>query len=429
MRSRVFYGWWVVLVAGIGTFLGPAPIVYYTFGVFINPLSQEFQWSRSELSFAYSTAVLGLTVGTLLIGRLVDHLGARRVIVSSTLIFGLGLISFYSLSPNLWHLYAIYLVLGSASAGNSLVPYFRVISQWFDKKRGLAMGLTMLGIGLGAFVMPSLANTLITELGWRNTYVIFGGVVLAVSIPVIVLFFKETPQQMGLLPDGERMARAETPKQGSQYQGMTGREAWHTGTFWILAMAFFLVSASGLGCVVHLVPILTDRGFSTQSAAFATSLFGWALLLGRVGTGYLLDRIFGPYVAFCFFSAAALGIFLLWSGVEGGLAFIAAFLVGLGVGSEGDVMPYMLGRYFGLRAFGEIYGYALASFNLGVLVGPLLMGVGFDSTGSYRLVLGVFLLATLTSAGLMLRLGPYRKWESARESAQATLVSSSQESP
>lgn len=131
----------------------------------------------------------------------------------------------------------------------------------------------------------------------------------------------------------------------------------------------------------------------------------------------MLDRFFASSVAVCFFCATTLGVSLLWSGAAGALAFVAAVLVGLGQGAELDLIPYLVSRYFGLRAFGEIYGSAFAVFTLGGVVGPLLMGMGFDSTGSYRLALGVFAMATLTAAGLMTRLGPYRMWQPVAEAA------------
>jgi MFS family permease len=144
----------------------------------------------------------------------------------------------------------------------------------------------------------------------------------------------------------------------------------------------------------------------------------WRILIGGIIAGYLLDRFFASYVTTSFFTGTALGILFLWSGVVGGLAFVAAFLIGLGMGAAGQMIPYLVSRYFGLRSFGEIYSYALISFSLGGVVGPLLMGVSFDSTGSYRLGLGVFLLTTFIAGGLMMRLGPYQIWQP--EVVQAT---------
>ena len=172
--------------------------------------------------------------------------------------------------------------------------------------------------------------------------------------------------------------------------------------------AFFLIGASVHGCVVHLAPMLTDRGITAERAALASSLLGGALLIGRVASGYLLDRFFAPRVAMLFFGGAALGIGLLWSGAARGPAYVGAFLVGLGMGAEVDIIAYLTSRYFGLRAFGEIYGYAFASYVLAGALGPWLMGLSFDRSGSYRIILASFLVATSVAATMMLRLGPYR---------------------
>jgi MFS family permease len=190
-----------------------------------------------------------------------------------------------------------------------------------------------------------------------------------------------------------------------------------------MGSAFFLISVGFHGSIIHLVPLLTDLGFSAQSAALVASLAGVSSLIGKVGIGYLLDRCFAPYVAACFFCGFALGLFLLWSGMAGGVVLMAVVLVGLGLGAELDVMPYVVSRYFGLRAFGEIYSYTFALFTLGGVVGPPLMGAGFDATGSYRLVLGTFVMAALTAAGLMTRLGPYRSREAGAEPVIAASVS------
>jgi MFS family permease len=409
--GTIFHGWWIVLVAGVGLSLNYGPIIAATFGVFLKPLSQEFGWSRTGISLAFSLANLVMSGALPLIGRLVDRLGARKVILPSVLIFGLGVMSFYFLSAHLWHFYAIYLLLGGVISG-TLSAYSKVVSRWFDQKRGLALGLAMAGMGVGAFIMPPLAQALITTVGWRQAYVFLGLLVMGITMPVVGLFLKETPQRMGLWPDGAMVAPAAgVAKRDGQEPGLSGREAWHTSAFWLMVGAFFLQSVGFHGYYIHLVPLLTDHGVSAQSAAMVMSLGAVGGMLGRVGGGYLLDRFFAPYVAVCFFCGSALGIFLLWSGAGGGLAFVAAFLGGLGVGAEFDIIAYMVSRYFGLRAFGEIYGYVFAAFTLGGVIGPPLMGIGFDSTGSYSPVLGGFVVTTLMAVGLMTQLGPYRVWE------------------
>ena len=408
--NSFLYGWWIVFVAAVGLSMGYGPIVTFTFGIFFKLLNQEFGWSRGDISQAFSISLFVMSLVFPFVGRLVDRFGARKVIIPSILLFGLGLMSLSLLSANIWQLYAVYILLGLVGGGTAPVPYSNVLSHWFDKRRGLALGVAMVGLGLGAFVMPSLAQMLIVSQGWRQAYIVFGLMVMVITIPIVGLFFKETPEMVGLRPDGD-VINPNQPNGSEQKIGLSAQEARQTHTFWILVGAFFLMSASVHGCLIHLVPLLTDRGISPQLAAGATSLFGAALLFGRVGAGYLLDHFFASSVALCFFCGTALGLLLLWSGVTGTAAFIAAFLVGLGMGAEGDIIAYLIGRYFGLRAFGEIYGYAFGAFTLGGVSGPLLMGRGFDATGSYSLGLGVFVVVTLIAAGLMTRLGPYREWE------------------
>lgn len=417
--ARLFHGWWIVFVAGVGLFMGYGPIITFTFGVFLKPLTEEFGWSRGQISLAFSLSLLVMSFMLPMVGRLVDRFGARKVIAPSILFFGLGLMSLSLLSANVWHLYAVYIVLGVIGGGTAPIPYSNVISHWFDKKRGLALGVAMVGLGLGAFIMPSLAQILIASHGWRQAYIFIGLMVMVIAIPVVSLFLKETPQLLGQQPDGEIPLSA-TGHNARQILGLSSYEARQTSTFWILVGAFFLMSASVHGCLIHLVPLLTDRGISPQLAAMATSLFGGALLAGRVGAGYLLDHFFASAIAVAFFCATTVGLILLWGGASGAVAFAAAFLVGLGMGAEGDLMAYLIGRYFGLRAFGELYGYAFGAFGLGGVIGPLLMGKAFDSTGSYNLGLSVFVVASIIAVGLMTRLGPYRTWEATAEAAPAT---------
>jgi MFS family permease len=161
-------------------------------------------------------------------------------------------------------------------------------------------------------------------------------------------------------------------------------------------------------CLTHIAAIVADRGAPAQAAAFATSLFGGGLLIGRAGTGYLLDRFFGPRVAAGIFSCAAVGIILLRIASSQELAFAASFLVGLGLGAELDIMAYLTTRYFGIRSFGAIYGFLFGGFLLAGGSGAYLMDAAFDSTGSYALALTLFSIATLTGAAVMMRLGPYR---------------------
>jgi len=414
-RPRIFYGWVIVFTAGIGLLLGYAPVFVYSFSVFIKSLAQDFHTSRTSISFAFTLANIMQSVGAPLIGRLVDRFGAHKVIVPSTVIFGLVIISFKYFSTSLWQLYAFFIVIGLIGTGTAPVPYGIVVSRWFDRRRGLALGLMMMGLSSGAILMPPIAQRLIVLFGWRTAYAIVGFVVLAISVPVVGIFLKDSPEKMGLQPDGEPDLNTGSIERKNE-QGVTWSVARREPTFWFLASAFFLLGASVHACVIHLVPMLTDRGISVERAAFASSLLGVALLIGRVFTGYFLDRFFGPYVAMLLFSGVAVGISLFLTGAGGSLPLLAVFLVGLGMGAEADIIAYLTSRYFGLRSFGEIYGYLFATFTLAGALGPVLMGVGFDHLGSYRAPLLFFLAATIVATALLSRLGPYIYRPTRRES-------------
>jgi MFS family permease len=402
---RIFYGWWIVLTSAVGLFWG-VPLTVYSFSVFLRPIMQEFHVGRAAVSLAFTVKVFFAALCAPLTGWLLDRYGARKVILPLTALFGTVLLSNKAFSGSLWQFYFFYAALGLFLQGAGPVPYGYVVSHWFDRRRGLALGVMMLGIGGGAVIMPSFAQLLITRFGWHAAYSILGAAVWLIAIPTVATFLKERPQDLGLLPDGLRTrevaAEAKTP-----LEGLLAKEAWRTGTFWLLASAFFLVSASVQGCVVHLAAMLSDRGVNVQTAALGSSLVGAAVLIARVGIGYLLDRIFAPRLAALCFTSTAFGIGLLWLGGTK-MAFAGAFLVGFGLGAEVDLIPYLTGRYFGLRAFGKIYSLAFAVFALAGALGPLIMGAGFDKTGSYRGPLIAFTAATLFAAILLTRLGAYR---------------------
>ncbi|HEY6293168.1 MAG TPA: MFS transporter [Terriglobia bacterium] len=405
-RHSLFYGWWVVLTAAVGLFWGP-PITVYSFTVFLKPLMHDFHASRAAVSFGYTLHAIAVVISAPLGGWLIDRYGARKVMLPAMAMFGSILLSIRAFSASIWQFYFFYVALGLLGSGGGPIPYSKVVSLWFDRHRGLALGLMMLGIGSGAVIMPSLAQQLIARFGWRTAYAILGSGVLLIAIPVVGAFLREKPQDLGLLPDGAPSGDSTAAGEAAT-PGLSASDAWHSKTFWLMVSAFFLVSASAQGCLLHMVPMLTDRGITLQRATLGASLMGAAVLIGRVGTGYLLDRFFAPYLAAIFFGGAAAGIGVLWTGGATAVAFVGAFLVGLGLGAEVDIIAYLISRYFGLRFFGKIYGYAFGAFVLAGAVGPLLMGAGFDSTGSYRAPLATLFVSTLVATVLVTRLGPYR---------------------
>jgi MFS family permease len=400
---QFFYGWWVVLASAVGLFWG-IPISVYSFSVFFKPLMQEFHASRAAISLAFTLKLSTVALCAAPIGWLTDRFGPRRVILVGTAIFGSILLGNRFFSGSIAQFYWFYGLLGIFAGGVGPIPYGSLISHWFDRFRGLALGLAMLGIGIGAAIMPSLAQTLIARFGWKTAYSILGASVLLISWPVVAYVLEDKPENFGLLPDG---VSAKTDSTEGVRQGLTAQEAWHSPEFCLMVCAFILVSASVQGCVVHMAPMLNDRNLGPRAAAMGSSLIGAAVMIGRIGTGYLLDRTFAARLASSVFAASGLGIALLLLG-NGPTAFAGAFLVGLGLGAEVDLIPYLTSRYFGLLDFGKVYSSAFAAFALAGALGPLIMGTGFDRTGSYRDPLIFFLVAVVVAAVLMTRLGPYR---------------------
>lgn len=408
MRSgppKVFYGWWVALTAALGLFLNTATIVVFSFGFFARALGQEFHGGRARISLAFTIHNLTSALCIPLAGRLVDRYGPRRVLLPSTALLGLILVSSWFLSQAIWQLYVFYFALGVVSGGAGALPYTDVVSHWFDRHRGLAISVMMLGMGLGAIAIPSVAQRLVATLGWRLAYTVFGFSIVLIPLPVVAAFLMERPENMGLHPDGE--AQISTPVAAGDV-GLTVHDAVRTSEFWTMVSVLFLVTASVHACFIHLPAILTDRGSSAQLAAFASSLFGVGLFLGRVGCGYLLDQFFAPRVAALLFAAVAIGIAFLGLSHAIWSACIAAVLVGLGIGSEVDIIAYLTSRYFGLRSYGAIFGWIWAVFGVSGGLGAYLMGFGFDKTGSYVVPLIGFFCASVLATLLIVTLGPYR---------------------
>lgn len=407
-RPAVFYGWWVALTAAAGLFLGLVPILVFSFGIFLGPISREFHAGRGDVSFAYTLFSLIQAVSVPFAGWLMDRFGARRVIVPSMVLASFALLLIPLRCVKLWQLYVFFGTLGFLAGGASVVAFAKVISNWFDRYRGLALGVMLLGLGLGALVMPSVAQLLIARFGWHVAYAALGAGILLVSTPLVTRFLGERPEGRGLLPDGGISAHPAPTESKNNALGMTWREALRTPTFWLLMSSFALAAAATQACFTHMAAIVSDRGSNAQLAALASSLLGGGLLIGRTGSGYLLDRFFAPRVAALIFAGAAAGIALLRTAYSPGPAFAAAFLIGLAMGAEGDVMPYLTSRYFGLRCFGEICGIVFAGFSLAGGLGPYLMGAAYDANGSYALPLVLFCIALLIAAGLMMVVGPYR---------------------
>jgi MFS family permease len=402
MRGLFANRWLVVIACILGLLASSGPIMIFSFGVFLIPVTQDLGISRGTLSSALAPAGVLISFASLIVGWLIDRWGTRRLMIPGILLFAAAVASLGLMQAQpAFLIFLLYAVLGLVGSVQTPVPYSAVITQWFDRNRGLALGLATAGVGVGVIVIPKLAALLIDKVGWRETYSILAILVLVVAWLPVALFVREPP---GLLRESERKASANLT---DVLPGLEAAAAFKKWEFWALTVAFFLGVLAINGTLVHVPALLIDRGIPGQSAANAMIVAGVAIVFGRILAGWFLDRFWGPYVAMCFFILPMIGIALFASGAGGFVPFVAALLSGLGIGAEIDMMAFFISRYFGLKAFGKIYGLMFAIFTAGTTIGPAISGLSFDRFHSYGPILIAFEVALAITCLLFLGLGPY----------------------
>jgi len=320
MRANTdsLHGWRVVVAAVVGAALSPATLVNVPFGLFIPVLQAEFGWRRPAITAALSMFIGLLVLSLPIAGRLVDRFGARRIVVPSIAMYGAALASVYWISGSLIHFYVIYGVIAVVGSGAQSLTYIKVLCAWFDRRRGLAIGACMAGYGLGYVFVPMITQFLIHRFGWRFAYLGLGSLAILGALPVVALLMRNTPQKLGLEMDGRRAELAKPVQQA----GKTFLESARTREFWLLASAFVLMSAALNGVQAQIVPLLTDRGMTAATAALMLSAIGLGSFPGRLLVGFLIDKVFAPYVAVTFYLISALA--LLW--LVGGRSQTGVFL-------------------------------------------------------------------------------------------------------
>jgi MFS family permease len=384
--------WWIVFGSVLGLIVGNVTVLQFSASVLMKPITAEFGWNRGLVSAAIMLGSLCAAIGTPIAGRLMDRHGIRRVTLAAIVLFALA-IAAMSLAPAVPSIFlAMFSLVGLFSAGQAPLPYAKAVAAAFDRRRGLAMGVAMTGVGLGAALVPRLTQRYLDGFGWRGAYVAVGLTVFAIAFAAVGLFVRDVNEVAG--------GRVNAPI----LPGVTARDALRSRQFWTLAVVFMCIPIVANGTIVHLVPLLTDRGIPASRAVTVFSGIGASLIVGRLLCGFLLDRFFGPHVAIVFVALPALGVATLLASSDAGLTTLGAVLVGLGLGAEVDLIAYLQSRYFGLRAFGQIYGYLFAVFTFGTGLGPFVMGAAYDATGSYRVALGGFIAVLACAACLLLRL-------------------------
>jgi len=386
--SLHYTGWQVAAAAFIGVMVSFAPIIPYTFSLFLNPLHAAFGWHREAISGTFALAAITVAVVSPGIGVLLDRFPPRRIILPSILIFALALASLSRLGPSIQRFYITYFIFGLVANGTAQFAYTRTILTWFRTRRGVALALILTGSGVGSIVIPPLTQWVIDHHGWRDAYLMLGCIAL-LGLPLTALLVRNRP--MLQLEDESLMS------------GVTVAAALRTAPFWILASIIMLSAFSENGLVTNLAAMLTEHGVTITAAALALSVRGGAGIIGRLFTGFLIDRFPAQRIQTAILLLSAAGTLILAFSGTSATALIGAALLGIGLGSEADVAPYLLARYFGRKHFSVLYGLTWTAYAIGGATGPMVVGHLYDRAGSYqpRCIVGLA-FTTLLAAGISL---------------------------
>ncbi len=368
--SLRYPGWTVTGAAFVGVMVSFAPIVPFTFSLFLNPLHDAFGWKREALSGAFALAALTVALVSPLIGLLLDRFPPRRILLPAIAIFAAALASLSTLGPGIARFYLTYFVLGLVANGTAQFAYTRTVLTWFNRHRGFALALILTGSGVGSLIIPPLTQWTITAHGWRSAYLMLGGIAL-LGLPLTALLVRNRPRTA---PGAAHPSAT----------GATVREALASSAFWVLCSIVLLGAFSENALVTNLAALLTEHSVVPWIAALALSVRGGAGIIGRLGTGLLIDRFSPQRIQTAILLLSSAGIVVLAYARTPVVALAGAAMLGVGLGSEADVAPYLLARYFGRRHFSMLYGLTWTAYAIGGATGPLTLGRLYDRAGAYQ---------------------------------------------
>ena len=401
--NKIYYGWWIVLAATIGLAVSPAPIAFYSIGVLMQPLSEAYGWSRSEISLAATLLTIAIVLTTPVIGILVDRAGPKKVLIPSILGFALCLFAL-SFAATLAAFHILYFFMGVICAGANSLAYMRLLSYWFDRRRGLVVGIAAAGMGIGFSIVPVFTQFLVDQGGTGSAYVGLSLLVLCAGLPIVAFIVRDTPEQCGLAVDGIEVSKVSG--RDKVVTGISAAQAIRLSQFWIITGILTLGTGTIYSLALHLVSIVRTVEPDSGMAIMAASIIGVMMIVGRLLAGYAYDRIYAPWVTAGIFICAAAGTLLLATGMPGYWIIAASILIGLSSGAESDALAILVGRYFGLRAYGKIYGHIFCASLIGISLFPYILGLGYEYFGNYTEVLYVCAFLFGLSVVMSFSLGP-----------------------
>ena len=390
--------WWVVAASTLALIVGSGPINLFAAGVFIKPIAKEFGFGRGQISTAIGLANLVMAICMPFLGRLYDRKGIRAVLLPAIVLYALATAAFATLQPSYAMLLILYAVQGFFGTVQGPTAYSKIIAARFDTQRGLALGIALAGTGLGTILIPQFATFLLRNFGWRSGYIGLAVALMVLAFIPVLVVLRDTG------PTGAVKAAAAA----ALLPGDTFSEAVRNWRYWSLLITFFFATIAVNGSIVHIIPLLTDRGMSITAAVAALSASGMALLGGRLLAGYLMDKLFAPYIGMFFLLMPMAGLAIFISGVGGAGPVLGTIGLGLGVGAEIDLMSYIITVYFGVKSFGSLHGLMFAFALLANAIGASILGWTFQLKHTYTPAFIGYEVLLLIGIFLFSRLGAYR---------------------
>ena len=376
-RHRVFPGWKVVAGSAVGIGFSAQIFIASGYTIVAAALGKAMGWSIGELAPGATLFLLAQVAGYPIVGVLLDRFGTRRVAAAGIVAFGLLLLAL-SRVTSIWQFYGLMLVMGLVGPATYTLSYLRALSLWFERRRGLAIGLAAGGIALGAVTMPVGLQRIVVGFDWSAALVALALVELLLCLPIVILLVRDDPAELGLRADGDPTPPQPTkmsvqPPDRASVPALSVAQALRTLDFWMLGTVYFITGLAVYGVITNTVYILSETAarLTTDQVAVVQAVGGAAVLVGRVAGGYALDHLNTRAIAAAMvllLTAALLG-YAFASSL--GVVLVSAMALGFATGGEGDVLPYMAIKYFGLDAFGKIYGLLGALFAIGTGLGPV----------------------------------------------------------
>lgn len=409
MSERSYFpGWNVVAGSGVGIAFGSVPFFAAGFALLAGSMAKDFGWTQPDVAKAASIYLFMQMLAYPLCGAPLDRWGSRRFAMLSIVLFAVSLVLLSQIGASLTQLYLAFALMGFISAGTNVVSYARAIALWFNRKRGLALGLAASAQAVGSFLIPVLAHRLIDSYGWSLSLIMFAAFELIVCLPLVGLLIKDSPKPYGLLPDGDVEPVGTVAAQPVD-SGMPVSAILRTAVFWKLAICFAIMGMTFYAIAPNIIYILTKKaGMSIGDVAMIQAVSGIAVLFGRIGFGYLLDRIHAPLVGLMALALTAICAATYASTALPALIVIATILNGLAIGGDTDLMPYLASRYFGTAAVSRIFGWFLFAFFLGASIGPVAFAYLSASLGGADTPLMMLAVLQVVPAILFLSMGRYR---------------------